>query len=124
MKNITLTKLTIANAVFYSYFGVEKSEKQLGGKYEIDLELWYNSFNAVTNDSIANAINYQNVLFLVSDFMQNENYDLIETLAYNILKSIMEEFQLVEKTTIRIRKCNPPICNIIDYVEVEQSMER
>ena len=120
----TLTKLTIANAIYYSYFGVEKAEKQLGGKYEVDLELWYNSFNAVTNDSIASAVNYQNVLFLVSDFMQNENYNLIETLAYNILNAIMEEFQLVEKVTIRIRKCNAPIRNIINYVEVEQSIER
>ena len=120
----TLNKLTIANAVFYSYFGVEKSEKQLGGKYEVDLELWYNSLNAVTNDSIAKAVNYQDVLCLVSDFMQNENYNLLETLAYNILKSIMEKFQLLEKVTIRIRKCNVPIHNIINYVEVEQTIKR
>lgn len=122
MKN--LTKLTIDNAIFYSYFGVEKQEKQLGGKYEVDLELWYNSLSAITNDNVANAVNYQNVLFLVSDFMQNENYNLIETLAYNILKSIMQEYQLLEKVTIRIRKCNAPVRNIINYVEVEQTIER
>jgi dihydroneopterin aldolase len=118
------TKLTISNAIFYAYHGVEKAEKQLGGKYEVDLDLWYNAMNAIINDSIGNAINYQNVLFLVSDFIQNENYNLIETLAYNIIDNIMKQFPLLDKVTIRIRKCNVPIRHTIGYVEVEQTMER
>ena len=120
----TLTKLTISNAAFYAYHGVEKAEKQLGGKYEVDLDLWYNALNSIINDSISQAINYQNVLFLVSDFIENENYNLIETLAYNVLDSIMKQFPLLEKATIRIRKCNAPIRHTIGYVEVEQTMER
>ena len=120
----TLTKLTISNATFYAYHGVEKAEKQLGGKYEVDLDLWYNALNSIINDSISQAINYQNVLFLVSDFIENENYNLIETLAYNVLDSIMKQFPLLEKATIRIRKCNAPIRHTIGYVEVEQTMER
>ena len=119
-----LTKLTISNATFYAYHGVEQQEKQLGGKYAVDLDLWYNAINAITNDSISQAVNYQNVLFLVSDFIQNESYNLIETLAYNILDNIMKQYPQLEAATIRIRKCNAPIRHTIDYVEVEQTMER
>jgi dihydroneopterin aldolase len=121
---IKLTKLTISNATFYAYHGVEKAEKQLGGKYEVDLDLWYNALNAISNDAIGQAINYQNVLFAVSDFIQNENYNLIETLAYNILNNIMEQFPLLKRATIRIRKCNVPIRHTVDYVEVEQTTDR
>ena len=120
----TLTKLSIANATFYAYHGVERSEKQLGGKYEVDLDLWYNALHAITHDTIAQAVNYQNVLFLVSDIIENENFNLIETLAYRILTNIMKQFPAIEKTTTRIRKCNAPIRHVIDYVAVEQTMER
>ena len=109
---------------FMLTYRVEKSEKQLGGKYEVDLDLWYDAINAIINDSISNAINYQNVLFLVSDFIQNESYNLIETLAYNITDSIMKQFPLLDRVTIKIRKCNTPIRHTIGYVEVEQTMER
>ena len=119
---IELTKLTISNATFYAYHGVEKQEKELGGKYEVDLELWYDAHNAIINDSINQSVNYQSVLFLLSDIMQNNNYNLIETLAYNILNDIMKQFPSLEKATIRIRKCNAPIRLTIDYVEVEQTI--
>lgn len=119
-----LTKLSISNAIFYAYHGVEKAEKQLGGKYAVDLDLWYDASDAVANDAISTAINYQNVLFWVSDIIQNETYNLIETLAFNILDNIMKQFLLVDRATIKIRKCNAPIRHIIDYVEVEQTMER
>jgi len=120
----SLTKLSISNAIFYAYHGVEKAEKQLGGKYAVDLDLWYDASEAISSDAIGPAINYQNVLFWVSDIIQNETYNLIETLAFNILDNIMKQFILVEKATIRIRKCNAPIRHIIDYVEVEQTIER
>ena len=121
---IKLTKLTISNAVFYAYHGVEKAEKQLGGKYEVDLDLWYNAIDAINDDAIGSAINYQNILFLISDFIQNESYNLIETLAYNIVDNIMKQFPLLDKVTIRIRKCNVPIRHTIGHVEVEQTIER
>ena len=121
---IEQTKLTISNATFYAYHGVDKQEKRLGGKYEVDLDLWYNGQNAIINDSISQAIDYQSVLLEVSELIQKENYNLIETLAYNILDNIMKQFPLLEKATIKIRKCNAPIRHTIDYVEVEQTISR
>ena len=46
MKEASLTKLGIQNAQYYAYHGVKKEERKLGGKYEVDLDMWYDATNA------------------------------------------------------------------------------
>jgi len=121
---MALTKLFISNAIFYGYHGVAKAEKYLGGRYQVDIELWYDAESAVTTDDIGYAINYQNVLFEVSDLMQNEHYNLIETLANEILLTIMNKFEQIKKTRIKLRKLNAPVNHYIDFIEVEQTFDR
>ena len=119
-----LTKLSIVNATFYAYHGVEKAEKVLGGKYEIDVDIFYDATLAIQNDAITHAVNYQNVLFAISDIVLNENFNLIETLSGRILDELMKKFDIIEELTVRIRKCNAPIRQTIDFVEVENSSKR
>jgi len=119
-----LTKLKIKNAIYYGYHGVAAAEKALGGKYQVDLEIWYNAESAINTDDISYAINYQDVLYTVSDIIQNENFNLIEALANEILVVILDRFTIIEKATINIRKLSAPVNQYLDYIEVEQTVER
>jgi len=119
-----LTKLTIKNATYYGYHGVAAAEKALGGRYQIDIELWYNAEAAVNTDDISYALNYQDVLYSVSDIMQNENFNLIEALANEILIVLFDKFAIVEKATIKIRKLNAPVNQYLDFIEVERTLDR
>lgn len=121
---MSLTKLTISNANYYAYHGVSNAEKALGGRYQVDLELWYDAESAINTDDISYAVNYQEVLFNVSDVIQNENFNLIETLADEISTMLLDGFPIIEQITIRIRKLNAPINQYIDYVEVERTVIR
>ena len=121
---MSLTKLSIINATFYAFHGVERSEKDLGGKYEVDIEMSYDATEAARTDAIVYAINYQNVLYIVSDIIQGDKFNLIETLSSKIIDELFEKFDLLQEITIRIRKCNAPIRNIIDYVQVENTLKR
>lgn len=121
---MTLTKLSIANFRCYAYHGVDTAEKKLGGQYQIDIDLWYDAGPAIKTDALTNAVNYQNVLYTISDFVNVENYNLIETLAGAILEALMREFSMLEEATIRIRKMNVPIRQIVDYVQVESHIKR
>jgi len=121
---MSLTKLKIKNATYYGYHGVAKAEKALGGKYQVDLEIWYNAESAINTDDISYAINYQDVLYSVSDIIQNENFNLIETLANEILIVILDRFTVVEKATIKIRKLSASVNQYIDFIEVEGTLDR
>jgi len=124
MKNISLTKISIKNAQYYAYHGVRKEEQKLGGKYEVDLDMWYDAKPAFIKDDVNFALNYEEAMFLISEVVTNEQYNLIETIANEILNSVMEKFQILEKACVRVRKLSVPLRRTIDFVEVEQSVTR
>ena len=121
---LNLTKLSIKQAVFYAYHGVNKSEKEIGGRYEVDIDLFYDATTAVISDDVNYAINYEEIMYTVSEVVQNENYNLVETVANEIIRELMDKFGLLEKVTVKVRKLHVPIHRYIGHIEVEQTMER
>ena len=119
-----LTKLQIKNAIYYAYHGVANAEKALGGRYQVDLDIWYNAEPAINSDDVNDAINYQDVLYVVSDIIQNDNFNLIEALANEILVVLLESYPKIEKITTRIRKLNAPVNQYVDFIEVERTLDQ
>lgn len=123
MKVNSLTKLTLSGIEYYAYHGVKPEERKLGGKYEINLELFYDAKIAILKDSIEHALNYEEAIFVVSEVMNNE-YMLIETIANEILNMLIDRFSELQKANVEVRKYNVPMRRIIDYVSAEQTIER
>ncbi|MFY8161726.1 MAG: dihydroneopterin aldolase [Candidatus Kapaibacteriota bacterium] len=124
MFNSSLTKLTIKNVEYYAYHGVKEEERKLGGKYQVDLDMYYDAKAAVINDDVNYAINYEEALFCVSGILTEENYALVETIASEILSALMDKFDFLMKATVRVRKLTVPMRRAVDYIECEQSVER
>ena len=122
MKKLSLCKLSIANAQYYAYHGVSPEEKKIGGKYEIDIDMYYNSSDAALKDDVQHAINYEDALFIVDEIMGEESFDLIETIASEILNALTDRFTALKEATVRVRKLNAPLKAVVDYVEAEQSI--
>ncbi|MBN9400836.1 MAG: dihydroneopterin aldolase ['Candidatus Kapabacteria' thiocyanatum] len=123
-RHVALTRLSISNAEFYAFHGVRNEEQQLGGRYQVDVDLFYNATQAVVSDNLNDTINYEEVLFIVNEHMNGEPYDLIETIAYDVATAILDRFGTIHQATVRVRKMNVPIQQIIDYVEAEYSVVR
>ena len=124
MKKNSLTKLTIANAQYYAYHGVKPEERNIGGKYEVDLDLYYDAKMAVLKDSVEDALNYEEALFCISEVVGNESYMLVETVASEILNMLMEKFPQLQIATVRIRKMNVPMKRVVGHIQAEQTIER
>jgi dihydroneopterin aldolase len=124
MLKSSLTKLTIQNAEYFAYHGVKKEEQKLGGKYQVDIELYYDAKSAVVNDDVNYALNYEEVMYCISEVMTSESYSLVETVANEILNMLFEKFEALKKGTVRVRKYSVPIRSVIKCIEIEQSMER
>ncbi len=123
MKVNSLTKLSLSGIEYYAYHGVRPEERKLGGKYEINLDLFYDSTIAVLKDSIEHALNYEEAVFVVSEVMSNE-YILIETIANEILNMLIDRFPTLQKATVEVKKYNVPMRRIIEYVSAQQTIER
>ena len=124
MKRKSLTKLSINGAKFYANHGVTPEEREVGGKYEVDVDLWYDATNAIINDDVQFAMNYEEAYFVVSELITGESYNLIETLANEINNMLMEKFPQAMKVAVKVRKITVPIRGILNYVEAEQTIER
>lgn len=123
MKKTSSTRITIKNAQYYAYHGVKEEERKLGGKYEVDLIMDYDAKSAIVRDDVNYALNYEIAMYCISEVMTGDSYSLIETIANEILNSVVEKFEFLQKATVKVRKINAPMKRYVDYVEVEQTVE-
>jgi len=110
--------IRLKNMVFYGYHGVSDSEKSLGGKFEVDVELYKDLKKAGQSDNLDDTLNYEKVYKIVNDCTRNNKFYLIETLAERIAGSVVQKFQS-EKVIVRVRKPHAPVRGVLDTVEVE-----
>lgn len=124
MNDKQIARLTIKGAQFYAYHGVKQEERDLGGRYEVDLDLYYNASEAIANDSVAFALNYEEAMNCIEETFSDESYNLIETVANTILDLAFERFPNLIEATIRVRKMNVPIHSVVAFIETELTKHR
>ncbi len=124
MKESSTMKLSIVGAQFFAYHGVKSEEQTLGGKYEIDLDLWYDATAAIINDDVNYALNYEEALNCIKEVINDDSYNLIETIANEILNLSYEKLDNLQKATVRVRKISVPIGHVVSYIQAEQTMSK
>ena len=116
--------IRIKNAIFYAYHGTEEDEQNLGGKFEVDVDLYCDLTAAAEKDALRKTVDYEKVYAVISDVVLARKYRLLEALGMTIGKAIIRDFYNVERVVTRIRKPHPPVRGVVDYVEVEISQNR
>ena len=116
--------LRIRNAVFYAYHGAQEDEQNLGGKFEIDVEMYCDLSAAAESDSLEKTVDYEKAYGFVQQVALSKKYYLIEALGNTIAKGLLTKFHTIDAVTVRIRKPHPPVKGVVDYVEVEISQRR
>lgn len=109
---------------FYAYHGVFKQEQNIGGKFEVDVEIYTDFHIAAQNDTLNKTVDYEKVYKTIIELSDSHKYKLIETLAMHIADALFTKFEHISKVIIRLRKNNPPIGGVVDSVEVEVEKSR
>ena len=104
--------------LFYGYHGVSDSEKELGGKFEVDLEMYRSLEKPGESDNLSDTIDYEAAYKVVDLCMHNKKYFLIEALAETICKTLLNKF-FINRVKVRVRKPNAPVKGVLEFVEVE-----
>jgi len=110
--------IRLKNMVFYGYHGVHESEKALGGKFEVDLDIYKDLKKAGISDDLNDTLNYENLYKTVNNCIKKNKFYLIEALAERISKSIIKRYK-IEQVVVKVRKPHAPIKGVLDTVEVE-----
>jgi len=120
---MTTYKISLENIRLYGYHGATSSERELGQRFEVDVEITADLSEAVKSDDMKKTINYEQVFRLVEAEVVREKHHLLETLADKLAREIVAKFGALE-VLVRIRKPSVPIAGAIDHVQVEVTHKR
>jgi dihydroneopterin aldolase len=120
----SLDIIRLHNAVFYAYHGVLSDEQNLGGKFEVDVDLHCDLSRGAKSDSLKQTIDYERVYDSIKQLVLGKKYYLIEALAGTIADGLLKNFKRAQKVVVRVRKPSAPVKGVIDHVEVEITRER
>ena len=116
--------IRIKSATFYGYHGVSSEEQRVGAKFEADVDIYTDFSEAAANDDLKKTIDYYQVYSFISELVVKQKYYLIEALATEITDGLLDKFKNAVKIAVRVRKNNPPLGGVVDYVEAEVIKER
>lgn len=110
--------IRLKNMQFYGFHGVSESEKHLGGRFEVDVEMHLSLKNSCESDDLNDTINYEVIYKTVDSCIRKDKFYLIEALANSIAKDILNEHS-VDSLMVRVRKPHAPVKGVLDTIEVE-----
>lgn len=111
-------RFILRGMVFYGYHGVFDSEKEVGQRYEVDLEVAQDLSNAGRTDDLECAVNYVDIYQLIREVVEGRSFNLMEGLSEAIAGEVLANFP-VETVTVRVRKPQPPAGGLMEAFEVE-----
>ncbi len=110
--------IRLKNMQFYGFHGVDKSEKHLGGRFEVDVEMQLSLTNSCDSDDLNDTVNYERIYKTVNACVSKDKFYLIEALASSIAKDILINYP-INSIKVRVRKPHAPVKGVLDTVEVE-----
>jgi dihydroneopterin aldolase len=110
--------IRLKNMQFYGFHGVNESEKHLGGRFEVDVEMQLSLKSASQTDDLNKTINYESIYKTVDTCVKKDKFYLIEALANSIAKDILKDHP-IDSIMVRVRKPHAPVNGVLDTIEVE-----
>ena len=113
-----MDKIIIKGIEIFAYHGALSEENTLGQKFIIDIEMKKDIKKACEEDSLEETVHYGWVHDDIVELVKNNKFKLIEKLAEEIAKNIINKYK-IEEIRVLIKKPNAPINGIFKYVAVE-----
>ncbi len=103
---------------FHAYHGVWDEEREIGQRFEVDLDLKIDTSKAAETDKLTDTVDLYAAFETVEKVLSSGKFRLIETMAEKIAQAIFKKFA-VKEVIVRVRKPHAPIRGIQDGIEIE-----
>lgn len=98
-----MDKIIIKEARFLCNLGYTKEERKTKQEILVDIELFTDVKKSAKSKNIEDTINYSEVHSQIKTLIEDNKYILIETLAEEIAKNILEQFN-IKNIMVRVKK--------------------
>ncbi len=90
--------------VFFGRHGVLASERELGQRFVVDLEMRLDLRPAGVSDDLTKTVDYREVHHRVREIVEGEPFDLIEAVAERVAASVLESHPKIEAVRVKVTK--------------------
>ena len=111
-------RLTLVGVKLYPRIGTTPEERSSPQECNADLVLHGDFEAAASTDTLEKSVDYTRVLSVIRDTAQAQEYNLVETLAYRIVRAILCTFP-VDRVCIKLRKRPTSLVDQLDFVEIQ-----
>ncbi len=116
-------KIILHNMVFRGRHGAHPAERELGQRFEVDVELGFDLSRAMVSDALQDTVDYSRVYAIVREEVEEHHYQLVEALAGAIIRHLLAELPITS-VLVRVRKPQVPLHGILSHTAVEIQRRR
>jgi dihydroneopterin aldolase len=113
-----MDKIRLKNIIFYAHHGFYRAERELGQKFEIDIEVGCNLRPSAESDDLDKTIDYSKIYTIAKETFEHNKFKLLETVAERMADQILKVTG-IQMVIIRVRKPHVPMNGLLDSVEIE-----
>jgi 7,8-dihydroneopterin aldolase/epimerase/oxygenase len=118
-----MDKIRLTNIIFYAHHGFYKAERELGQKFEIDIEVGCDLKASALSDDLSKTIDYSKIYTIAKETFEHYKFKLLEAVAQKMADEILKQSGVI-MVLIKVRKPHVPMNGLLDYVEVEIERSR
>lgn len=101
---MTEDRVLLEGMVFFGRHGVLPTERELGQRFVVDLEMRLDLRMAGVSDDLTETVDYSEIYRRVREIVEGEPFDLIEAVAERIAASIHETRPGIEAVRVKVTK--------------------
>jgi len=110
--------IRMVNCAFFARHGIMDEEERLGQRFYVDAELRVEPGRALEEDAIEDTVDYGVAFEVIEAIVTGKRRFLIEALALECAKALVERYPQIRSAAITIRKPNAPVPGVLDHAEV------
>jgi dihydroneopterin aldolase len=99
-------RIILEGMVFYGYHGALQAERELGQRFEVDVELALDLAPAGRSDALVDTVNYASVYDIVRGVVEGPPCNLLETVAERIAAAVLANERIA---WVRVRLAKPGV---------------
>ncbi len=122
-QGVAVDIIRLKNMIFYAHHGYYEAERELGQKFEVDIEVQCDFKPAAETDDLKKTIDYRKIYDISKEIFEKSKFKLIETVAERMAKQLLQ-LPGITNVRIRVRKPHVPLNGLLDFVEIEIFREK
>src|SRR6187200_977025 len=103
-----MDQLHLTGLQFFGFHGTEPWEKEIGRRFEVDIDLQVDMTAAGQTDQLDKVLDYRNVYAAAKDVIAGESHNLIERIAWRVLEEMFKRFPQVNSACVKVGKPEAP----------------